>query len=333
MQRCNSVTVNHQSLLKKVHSNRAGVSVWNVLAVIFVFGLFFALFFPACQSVRGPSRRVECLNNLKQLALATHNYAASRNGELPLLEDGTYGWPVALLPSLDANAVYRDFTAKSGASKTPIWIRAFTCPDDPNNDRQSMGLSYVANAGYGNFRVDSKTGRVTEVGTHTADIDWDGDGNIDDDDRAVSRASGVFWRSHNDGFRMTLDYIEQGDGMGQTIMFSENLNAHNWASRKTMDIAFVMGRDALGFEKQSSDDGPLQIQSKTLGAFWMNSNDGSLPGQSPVPSSSHPTLVFVAFCDGRVQTLSKNINPRIFARLMTPNGDNFGQPLLRANEF
>lgn len=261
--------------------------------------MLMALIIPACQSARTGVRRVECLNNLKQLALASHNFASSRNGELPLLENGTYGWPVAVLPGLDHNAVYRDYTAKSGTSKTPVWLKVFTCPDDPNKDRKPMGLSYVANAGYGNFRVDSKTGRVSEVGSHTADIDWDGDGNIDDADRAVSRASGVFWRAHDDGFRMTLDYIEQADGMGQTIMFSENLNARNWASRKTMDIAFVVGRDALGFEKKPSSRGPLQIQSETLGAFWMNSNDGSLPGQSPVPSSNHPTLVFVAFCDGR----------------------------------
>jgi hypothetical protein len=273
------------------------------------------------------------LNNLKNVALATHNFASSRNGELPLLEDGTYGWPVALLPSLDSNAVYRDYTAKSGASKTPVWIKTLTCIEDSNNDRQQMGLSYVANAGYGNFRVDSKRGRVSEVGSHTADIDWDSDGNIDDDDRAVSRASGVFWRSHDDGFRMTLDYIEQGDGVGQTILFTENLNARNWASRDTMDIAFVMGRDALGFGEKPSGPGPLQIQSKTLGAFWMNSNDGSLPGQSPAPSSNHPTLVFVAFCDGRAQALSENIAPRIFARLMTPNGENFGQTLVGPNEF
>ena len=132
---------------------------------------------------------------------------------------------------------------------------------------------------------------------------------------------------------MTLDYIEQADGMGQTILFSENLNARNWASRKTMDIAFVVGRDALGFEKKPSDRGPLQIQSETLGAFWMNSNDGSLPRQSPVPSSNHPTLVFVAFCDGRAQALSENINPRIFARLMTPDGESFGQPTVGPNDF
>jgi hypothetical protein len=179
----------------------------DVIVTVVVVGVLIALIIPGCNSSRGPARSLQCKNNLKNVALSTHNYAAGANGELPLLEDGTYGWPVALLPGLDANALYREYTSNPGPSRKQVRIRVFTCPDDSNNFGQLMGLSYAANAGYGNFRVDSATGAVSEVGLHTADIDWDGNGTVDIEDRAVSRASGVFWRSHQDGFRMTLDYI------------------------------------------------------------------------------------------------------------------------------
>ncbi len=46
---------------------------------------------------------------------------------------------------------------------------------------------------------------------------------------------------------MTLDFIAQNDGMGQTLMFVETLNAGNWASRRTMDIGFVISASCSSF--------------------------------------------------------------------------------------
>lgn len=335
MQRCNSATGHRRSSKWGGRTNRAGFSIWDLLAVILVLGVLIAVITPAMNPSRKHlARQVECLNNIRNLALATNNLATSHDGKLPLLEDGKYGWPVALLPRLDQAALGREIAANPGWSQTDVSIRVFTCPYDSNNYEQPMGLSYVANAEYGNFRVDSKTGRVSEIGMHTADIDWDGDGNIDDADRAVSRATGVFWRSHFDGFRMTLGYISQGDGGTNTIMFAENVNAGNWASRKTMDIAFVIGRDALGFKKQPTELGPLQIQTKSLGVFGISSNHGSLPGRSPSPSSGHYSgKVNVAYCDGHVTSISVDIDPHVFARLMTPNGESFGQAAVEPNDF
>jgi prepilin-type processing-associated H-X9-DG protein len=117
-------------------------------------------------------------------------------------------------------------------------------------------------------------------------------------------------------------------------MFVENLNARNWASRNTMDIAFVVGRDALGLEEKPIGGGPLRIQTDTLGAFGINAVNGSLPGRSPAPSSNHPGgSINVAFCDGRVIGISESIDARVWARLMTPNGLTFGQSIVGNGEF
>lgn len=313
---------------------RSGFTWVDVAVTILTLAVLAALLLPASRSTRGPARRAECQNNMKQFCTAVMNYASKANSRLPWLsvenENGIVSnWLTDLLPDLDNAAVQREWAASTFEERSnfEISLKMFQCSVDPTSFQIDGGLSYVANAGYGNFSIDSKTNAVYEKQPHgQGSVDWDGDGFVRPNDFAKTIATGVFWpKREGDTFKSSLDYISAGDGQTNTILFAESLNAGKWNSAKTLDIAFVVGLDRIQFAKPGSDQACLQIAGANLGPYGVAG--GNVPRHTPSPSSNHQGVSVYGFADGAARQISDKIDPLVYLRLMTPNAQRYGEPI------
>jgi prepilin-type N-terminal cleavage/methylation domain-containing protein/prepilin-type processing-associated H-X9-DG protein len=95
-----------------------GFTLIELLVVIAIIAVLIALLLPAVQAAREAARRAQCVNNLKQIGLALHNYI-STNDTLPpggfpawvaensvYINNGDFSQNVRLLPYLEQSNVY-----------------------------------------------------------------------------------------------------------------------------------------------------------------------------------------------------------------------------------
>jgi prepilin-type N-terminal cleavage/methylation domain-containing protein len=113
---------------------RLGFTLIELLVVIAIIAILIGLLLPAVQKVRTAANRTQTQNNLKQIALACHNYHDVRNF---LPHPGTVSpansanpesgpWAYQILPYLEQQAVFNSVTAT--ASSRDVTLKSFLCP-------------------------------------------------------------------------------------------------------------------------------------------------------------------------------------------------------------
>jgi prepilin-type N-terminal cleavage/methylation domain-containing protein/prepilin-type processing-associated H-X9-DG protein len=203
-----------------MHSRlRCGFSLIEVLVVLAIIGVLVALLLPAVQAARDSARRLQCVNNLKQIGLALHNYhqrigtfpmGGSRNNR-KLTGDSYDQWcnwsaHAALLPNLDQipmfNAINFDFAPETNdgvshpmnATVNLAIVGVLLCPSDARAGQYNT-CSYAGS--YGTTTNDNypQTGGCTGLFT-------------------VEQAFGI--SNCRDGTSATVAFSEAlvGDGLG-----------------------------------------------------------------------------------------------------------------------
>jgi prepilin-type N-terminal cleavage/methylation domain-containing protein len=130
---------------------RTGFTLLELLVVIAIIAILIGLLVPAVQKVREAANRISCINNLKQLAMAAHNYHDAI-GKFPtgLHTVDTIGgryvngtcWEVELLPYLEQDNLknrwdpkdFRNNVKGDRDATTAQVLQVLLCPSDPLPD-------------------------------------------------------------------------------------------------------------------------------------------------------------------------------------------------------
>lgn len=186
-------------------SNR-GFTLVELLVVIAIIGMLVALLLPAVQSARASARRIQCVNNLRQIGLATANYASANNHLPPPTAGAQFenrgSTFVLLLPYLEEGALYANYSLdksiedEGNAMVTSASVPVYLCPEMSTNRPVP----------------DTECGEVLAPGSYviSSRTTFSGHGRLD----------GAF-RNPVKGRRYSLSYQHIQDGTSKTFLVGE----------------------------------------------------------------------------------------------------------------
>ena len=295
-----------------------GFTLVELLVVIAIIGILIALLLPAVQAAREAARRAQCTNNLKNLALAMHNYHATYKN-LPYVgfdgwECDTPSWVARTLPFIEQQAIYDTIrwgervNSGNNVEYRTTKFSIHLCP----SDRPVLGESN-ANPTWCHQRANYA---VNMGNTNYAQYDangWDGVWTYKFG-RAPFKVNQLF------------DFGTIHDGTSNTLLLSEvpiNQNDQGWQGMYAVTI-YTSG---AGFTAYLSPNSTASVDG---GRRCWDPNDyprpilchgsGKWESATFAAMSYHPGGVNAARVDGSVQFVSETIDIWAWRALATSQG-------------
>ncbi len=295
---------------------RCGVTLIELLVAIAIIGVLIALLVPAVQRVREAASRAQCTNNLKQLALAAHNYYQAHKrfpygqfgGPYGKGPDSTaWGWTARLLPYFEAGGIHQQggIPAKtlrqSGVADATIAL--LFCPSDLTaSTSDHAGNLHGFTVGLTNYKGVSGANWGDDLEGIGPDIatDWRNPGTNGSYD-GLSNGDGMFYRVD---YRRRLVYDLVRDGLSNTFMFGEDVPMDDeWCSWPYANNAY----------------GTCAIPPNVKRQDGSNYHPGHWPNVYSF-RSRHPGGLQFAFGDGSVHFIDDSISLAVYRGLATISG-------------
>jgi len=312
-----------------------GFTLVELLVVIAIIGILVSMLLPAVQQVREAARRTQCMNQVRQLGLALHNYESAFSAfppsrsepddqlipsgvtQNPGAESAFQSWTTLILPFIEQTNLGATFDQNQPwfeqTTTISTQLEIFTCPSTPEVSR--VDPYHVVGAAAGDY------GSINEVKkkVYTQVLGLDDPG-----DNARAGVLQKFQRNPlsrvSDGTSNTL-LLAEAAGQPDCYLASGRMTATDFANYTDDKAIEFDGRfvaeDGTGWADPdcgfsingATNDGLNKSGPKMINAINIGEAFGFHPGGA----------VFGA-ADGSVHFLEENINPLSFVELCTANG-------------
>ncbi len=295
---------------------RRGFTLVELLVVIAIIGVMVGLLLPAVQAAREAARRMQCSNNLKQLALALHNYhdtmrifppgtvrltnppdATGDDGNEIYPNNPEWAWSAMILPQIEQGnlfdslgigrgrtmaAAFADTTSvPTGLQLMQTPLAGYLCPSDPgdslNDNRKFAQVTGPLPTPSGGYALGKSN--------------YPGNGGNEGD-------TGFFGKNSRTGMRDVIDGLSNTIMVGERSSLKPNQTAQPyaavWAGRGGNNEAQNVRTSAYrGYTAYKMNSGVSDT-----GVTWPDEGFGSI----------HPGGAQFAFGDGSVRFISETIN-------------------------
>jgi len=322
---------------------RRGFTLIELLVVIAIIAVLIALLLPAVQAAREAARRAQCVNNLKQIGIAMHNYH-DVVGSFPPGSIATTGWGGTwwnwasfILPQIEQTAIYNSINfSRSNIAKTTAadpnstaWgsaISAYLCPSDQVGSGILPNMSWACTESYSKMLTggvtcyvgnwgDMKTGNTTfdlyssESAPGTGP-NWGCGGKF----------TGIFGDCSNGKTVALRDIL---DGSSNTILVGEcSPNMNGSLLWNNGDGTYGSTVVPLNWKCDLKDGVKDPTDGSTCSLSQLNNFTGALhcwrnQTVNYAFKSYHPGGANFAMGDGSVKFVKQSINPRTYNGLAT----------------